>query len=101
MQPTTFSKVINEWVKPSFVAGAFVALCYYQLQLDVKACKDTITELRSELYRVRAHGSDGFLDAESHGAMDQHIEHWHRELLGTKGWREFVAGHADGSPNKE
>lgn len=88
--PTTFRRVFDEWVKPSFAAGAFVALCWYQLQLDVAALKSTVAELRGELHRITAHGSDGFRDDEIHGAIDQHLEHWHREVLGIKGWRDFV-----------
>jgi hypothetical protein len=98
----SFQRIANEWIKPSFVAGAFVALCYYQIQLDVALLKDAVRDLRGDIDRSLSHGSDGFLDPQMHGAVDQHLEHWGRELLGTRGWRNFVTGHDDGSrTNKE
>jgi hypothetical protein len=98
-----FKRVFDDWVRPSFTAGIMVAVAWSQLQTSwdrlqyrVSQLETSLGDMRRDGARITAHGSDGFLDPEMHGAIDQHLEHWHRQVLGSKGWRDFISKHAEG-----
>lgn len=93
----TVRKLFEEWIRPMIVPLLFVTVAGVRVIDKVDRNERTIQELRERFDRTSSCGPGGFLDPSIHGSVDQHLEQWHREVFGVRGWRELQSAHSDGN----